>query len=441
VDGADPHKIGELVAALLKSGRGLDGVDDPLEAEAWASAILAMSHKQPVPFELQQELERSFLPRLVQAAERKRDRAGLAMLCALASVSDDPDARAAAERMKAHGLAPPPWAAVIGRPQLIETMTATDPFGDQIGYYFLFRYAGEPDHLVLALYDENLGGIIKDAVVAPLQPDTDILELLGHEPDVEGRMVKPAVAAGSVISAVANGDLFVDNDWSEDFRQNRALLLARMRQILERHEAATATQAASPGHEVAAGGTASALPYDPPPPEPPGREDQEALIQEFMASPLAAGLSTERDVALAILDHCMTARCDFGDGDPLRWSPIVVELFMLDFLPRKVTLDFAQIAALPEVLAAWVRFCLGKRGLAEHLIIETQDAVARYSAEFREAVTNPHNFGLAKAFSNAMRADGVDLLDEQAVAAWMAAFNARPQDERDAFLGPHLPPF
>jgi hypothetical protein len=37
-----------------------------------------------------------------------------------------------------------------------------------------------------------------------------------------------------------------------------------------------------------------------------------------------------------------------------------------------------------------------------------------------------------------MRADGADLLDPDAVSAWTAAFSARPQEERDAFPGPHL---
>jgi len=41
----------------------------------------------------------------------------------------------------------------------------------------------------------------------------------------------------------------------------------------------------------------------------------------------------------------------------------VVELFMLDYLPRHVTLSAQKIDGLPNVLTAWMRFALGKRGL------------------------------------------------------------------------------
>lgn len=419
---SDPYEIGGLVATVLKGGSELLEIGDPLDAEHWASMVLGLFYKMPVPFEVSQEVERTLLPKLVQGAERMRNRAGLAVLCALASVTRDEEAQAAAERMKAHGVAPPPWAADIGRPDLLETWTAADPYGDQVGYYIVFRYAGRRQHLVLALHDENLGGIIKDAVAAPLADGAVVSELMGRDPDVEVRAADPAEAAQAIVTAVANGDMFIDNDWTRDFRENRALLLSRAWYVLDMQG-----EARPVSHRTPSAGF-----------ETPGLDQQEALIQEFLASPLGAGLSVDHEVALAVLDHCMTARCDFGDGDPLRWSPIAVELFMLDYLPRKASLDFAQITALPEVLTAWVSFCLSKRGLEEHLIRETQEAVARYAPEFRKAVTDPDKFGLAKAISNAMRADGVDLLDAEAVDAWMTAFNAQPLEERDAFLGLRL---
>ena len=36
---------------------------------------------------------------------------------------------------------------------------------------------------------------------------------------------------------------------------------------------------------------------------------------------------------------------------------------------------------------------------------------------------------------NALRADGVDVTDQQAVGAWLAEFNARFDEERDRFFG------
>lgn len=39
-----------------------------------------------------------------------------------------------------------------------------------------------------------------------------------------------------------------------------------------------------------------------------------------------------------------------------------------------------------------------------------------------------------------MIADGVDMLDQEAVQAWIDGFNARPFEERDALLGDRLHP-
>lgn len=139
--------------------------------------------------------------------------------------------------------------------------------------------------------------------------------------------------------------------------------------------------------------------------------------------------------AAAIVDHCLVARCDFGDGDPLRWSPTVVELFMLDYLPRKVSLSRGEIEALPKVLTAWVRFALTKRGLEEQFVAEAVQTVEDCTDEFREVIEDEGNFGPAKALLQELQADGVDVTDQKAVDAWLAEFNARPIEQRRDFFG------
>lgn len=49
------------------------------------------------------------------------------------------------------------------------------------------------------------------------------------------------------------------------------------------------------------------------------------------------------------------------------------------------------------------------------------EAVQRFTRQFRRAVTDHANFG-PKAIANAMRAAGVELGDRQAVDAWIADF-------------------
>jgi hypothetical protein len=405
----DPFAIDSLVRPVLSGGAELLEIDDPLEAEDWASQMLGMFYKPPVPLDARLALERSLGPRIVQGAERMRNAEGLAVLCALAALTEDEiGAREAARRMAAHGVQRPRWAEAAGKPEFLGGWTMADPFGDQIGYYLTFRYPDRTPHMVMALYDENLGGIIKDAFLGELRDGADPRATLERDPDVTVRDADPADARARIGAAIATGDQFLDNDWTEEFKRTRALLLARLRQL--------------PSADLAE------------PPAPPDEEEQEALIQEFLASPLAPA----HEETISILDHCMVARCQFGDGDPLHWSPIVVELFMLDYLPRKVTLNFAQIQALPEVLTAWVRFALTRRGLAERFIVETERAVDQFTPEFRKAVTDAESFGPAKAILNAMRAEGVDVMDRSAVDAWLARFNSLPDEARRSFFRRHI---
>lgn len=405
----DLFAIDNMVRIAVRGGAELLTVDDPLDAEHWASAVLGTVYKLPAPFEVREKLERSLGSAIVQSAERQRNAAGMAVLCALAGITgDEIGAREAAARMAARGVPRPSWADIIGKPEFLGGFAVTDPFGDQVGYYLTYRYTGRRPHMVMALYDENLGGIIKDAFAAEQRDGADVRTLLAHDPDVTVRDADPAEAATRVTHAIATGDQFVDNDWTPEFKQTRALLLARMRLL-----------------------PTVALPE---PAEPPDDDARDALIAEFLASSFAS----KRDETVAIVDHCLIARCDFGDGDPLRWSPTVVEMFMLDYLPRKVSLSPAQIDAAPEVLTAWVRFALTKRGIDERFVAEAEEAVQGFTEEFRAAMGNADNFGPAKAIMRALRADGVDMTDQKAVSAWLAEFNALPDEERERFFGGSL---
>ena len=406
-----------LAQSILAGGREIVAERDPLQVEAWASMMIGTFYKPPVPFEVSEQLTAELWPAVVRAAERQADRAALAVLLALAAVADDEPrrlAQAGAESLRAAGVSEPPWAAVIGRPEFLECWTAVDPFGDQCGYYLQFRYPGRGQHMVVALRDENLGGIIKDASFGELRTGSDPRKHAASAPDVIVSDADPGVVAGQIAQALATGDMFIDNDWTHDFRDARGLLAARLRCL-----------------PVAAGSAEPELE-----PEPLSEDERVALADEFLGSPQAPACHQ----AAAIVMHCIDARCDYGDGDPLRWSPAVVELFLLDFVPRKALLEPDEIEAVPDVLRAWVRFALGKRGLAEHLIAETEEAVREFTSDYHEAVADPANFGPAKAMLGALHAAGVDIEDKSAVDAWIAEWNARPQHERDETLGLTPPP-
>ena len=116
--------------------------------------------------------------------------------------------------------------------------------------------------------------------------------------------------------------------------------------------------------------------------------------------------------------------------DALHWSPIVVELCLTDWFPRKYTLDDADIDRLPVVLRAWLRFTAAERSLADSSLAEMLAAVDEFGPVFREAMHDPAQAGPAKSIATLMLSEGVDVTDPEAVQDWIDTFNERPQDER-----------
>lgn len=404
----DPNQLpptDEIARTMLRGGcKDLKDVADPLLAEDWASQALSLLYKPPLPFDVAHRFESAVLSGVIGAAERQADGPALSVLRALAAVADDDAtaaARAAGDRLRAAGIEEPVWAVGVGAPEFVDAFRASDPYDDQWTYYLRFRYPGREAHLLSVLYDQNLGGIIKDAFL--VNGDIDLRDRC-RTSGLTVCEVDPGSMASTIREAIRTGDMYIDNDWTAEFRDTRALLRARMRVLPE---------------------------VDIPERIPLGEDARNELLEEFLASPLApAG-----DETASIVGYCLDARCDYGDGDPLRWSPSVVQMFMLDHLPRKVSLDAAEIRALPVVLKAWVEFCLRKRGLDDEQIAATTSTIDELVGRFRREVTDHRNFGPAKAMVNAMQAAGVEIGDQAAMDAWVADFNERPFEERDAFLG------
>jgi hypothetical protein len=406
---SDIPPVDGIVRSIMRGGDEMLQMDEPLEVELWASSVLGFSYKR-LPIDVQDRFDRAVFDGVLLKAERRADSEALAVVRALAAVAPEPLSASATEvgdRLVSAGCPEPPWADELGTATFERAWTLSDPYDDQMSLCAYFRYPDRPEHVLMILYDENLGAIIKDASAGAFKRDP--LERARKEPDAVVADIDQASLVAKVLPAILSGDMFLDNDWTDDFRDHRALLLARMRAM------------AGPGWE---------------PPEwaePLGDEQREGIVEAFFASP---GAPADDDANRGIVDLCLTARCDYGDGDPFRWSPIVVEMFMLDFVPRKATIDTAQIRALPDVLKAFVRYSLGKRrGLGERWIEPSVAMVDELTGEFRQRVTDADRFGSAKAIANAMLSHGVSLTDPKAMDAWIEEFNARSFEERDRFLG------
>ena len=96
--------------------------------------------------------------------------------------------------------------------------------------------------------------------------------------------------------------------------------------------------------------------------------------------------------------------CDYGVGDPLRWSELRVEMLLLDFFPRKVVVEEAFLVKLPAVLSAFVAFAMQQLGEREGL---SSQLVATLSGQVLETIDEitPEYFELI--------ADGADAVDDE----------------------------
>jgi hypothetical protein len=111
----------------------------------------------------------------------------------------------------------------------------------------------------------------------------------------------------------------------------------------------------------------------------------------------------------------------------LRWSPVVVELFMASWIPRKVLADEGLFERLPSALDAWVRFAGRKAGTPEWAVEETRKAIPRWRGEMVQRGSDPAAGGPAKQFLTAAKAAGVDVEDAGALETFVAGWNARSE--------------
>jgi hypothetical protein len=126
-------------------------------------------------------------------------------------------------------------------------------------------------------------------------------------------------------------------------------------------------------------------------------------------------------VSCALLDW----KRDYHDGHPTRWTVAHVEEFMLDFAPRKMTMDDEAIQAVADCLAAFMGF-LDRADKLEgdgvDALMETCERLCRKSVA---ACRDPSHWGMSKSIAMQMIADGVDPTDPMAGEAWIAAYNMR----------------
>ncbi|WP_431916886.1 hypothetical protein [Micromonospora wenchangensis] len=397
--------------AVLSAARDVTRLDCALDAEMLGTALLGSVYA--IAETDRETAVREFVSGFLAATSRRRTAAATTIRQVFAALV--PTAEGAAKVRP--GAQAPAWAGQLGRVHLTGTWSYGDVYGDQTSYLATFAYddeSGGPEHALVALVDHNIG-ITKDVFVGgPAERILAQVRQMCADDDLTWfREEDPARMHGEVGRHLEITDDLGDLPAEGSLATDRALVGARLA-VLPQASADTTGW----------------------PAEPLSTDERTALVRAFLAAPEAAryGLNTlDGDAELASLHFCLGLLFDhsasFPDADPLRWSPAVAGLFLLDWVHRRAVLDMDDAAMLPRVLRAWTAFAARRRGLPERAVTQTDEAVEELVPEFARLYSTGERRSPATAAVAQLMADGVDPDDPVALDAWIEANRQRLGDD------------
>ena len=126
----------------------------------------------------------------------------------------------------------------------------------------------------------------------------------------------------------------------------------------------------------------------------------------------------------------------YDDGRLGRWTQADLAEYLLEYFPRKVSVDDDTLAAVPDCVRAFLEFLHARGSLSGEPLDQLERACEELVDEFHQRARDSSHWGLAKSMVMQMQAEGIDPSAAGASEAWMADFNARPPEQRDAIIGP-----
>ena len=399
------HEAGpDLTALARRIARMAADFTGPLEAELWASDFAGTFWLERVMLGIgdahADSVARAMGVPLVTALTRVGGAGACIALWAIGAVDEgDVGMRAlrAAQSLAGDCGPLPTWLSEVGAAKIVGAAIMRDEVFDDVRSVLLeARHSGEESHCVGVQIDNNLGGLATDlflvdsiaAAAQALPPDAPVT----LEP------VAPGLAAAHIHRALALTDMTWDPPVSEDYHELRALALLAADSTPDLVELADDPDISD--------------------------EERSRLRDAFLQSPEGRGFAPDGEEAYAVslaIDFC----ADYCDGRPLRWSPVVVELFMSWWVPRKVLAGDELLEAMPRALDAWIRYAGRSRGIPEPAIQTTREAIGEWHEEMVTSARDPDLGGPAKQFLLAAKGAGVDLHDPAALDEFMAAWNAQ----------------
>ena len=233
------------------------------------------------------------------------------------------------------------WRQVVTRNHIRESPAVTLPSGEPLS--------------ALVYVDHNLGTVVKDAFLVP-EPLEDLAIKMGtliDDPDQSLTRTDPGTARAVIEAAIESGSMLYPPLTSDSWPMCRPLIEWMVRML-------------PPG-----GVAPERKEWSP--------EETAAVVGGFFASSFGAPMDAEDERSL--LESVVWFSTGYVTGDPWRWSPVTVEILLVDWFPRKIIAQSAYLAKLPRLLRAYVRYSHARNGVRGEVTEETLAAVDQYEPQ------------------------------------------------------------
>jgi hypothetical protein len=278
----------------------------------------------------------------------------------------------------------PSWLDTIDEIEITDVAEMVHILGDGDNIMIGWRWPDGNAATATIYIDHNMGTIVKDAFVIPESFDTltATYQRVGLQ-DQEIRPIEPAVARAKVLEAIRQGEITIPPLETDSWPMCRPMVEWVLRVL------------PAGGHGYV---------------RPEWSEPQRSeLLAEFVSSSFARAAGVPLAKMRTLTEPVIDFGCDYGPGDPLRWSPVSVEIVLADWFPRKVFgMPLDEMRKLPEVLDALVRFAHDREGIPSSLTDETVAAVKRWTPAYLEAIARPNRSPMDNAGRLARIAAGLD---------------------------------
>ncbi|HEY3003415.1 MAG TPA: DUF6398 domain-containing protein, partial [Kribbellaceae bacterium] len=352
---------------------------DPLALLALVSSVYSLTDPRECdPFDQADEpaIDRDTLLDSFLGIDNRQTTAMLHVLAVL--TGDDVTVRRIRKELATRRHSLPGWLPELARTEVHRVVELAHVLGDGDDLLLDVRFPGGAEATVVVYVDHNLGTVVKDAFVVE-QPVAAVLALMRDkvsDPDTTYRDVAPADARTRIADAIDLGARFYPPLVSDTWPACRPLVEWLVRQLPQ----------GGRGYERPEWDDAAT----------------QRLRDEFFASPY--GVELDDADRHDLLDSILWFGTEYGPGDPLRWSPVSVEMLLADWIPRKIVADAAYLSKAPDLLRAFIRFCHDRRGLRAALTAETLAAVDEWEPDYQQLIRSPRPQGAAAIVAAVQRA-------------------------------------